>query len=36
MFDHAIGEEPFPDIQPGPPLLLLHAVPLGSIAGHQR
>ncbi|GAB0194069.1 myocardial zonula adherens protein [Grus japonensis] len=34
--NHPLGEEPFPDIQPKPPLSQLHAIPLGSITGHQR
>lgn len=28
--------EPFPNIQTEAPLAQLHAIPLGSIAGHQR
>lgn len=33
---HPLGEEPFPDIQPDPPLLKLHAIPLGPITANQR
>ena len=36
MPDHPLSKEPFPDIQPEPPLLQLHAIPLGSIIGHQK
>lgn len=34
--DHPYSEEPFPDIQLQPHLSQLNAVPLGSVAGHQR
>lgn len=36
MPNQPLGEEPFHNIQPEPPQLQLHAIPLGSIAGHQR
>lgn len=34
--DHLFGEEPFPEIQPKPPLSHLHATSSGSVTGHQR
>lgn len=34
--NHPLVEEPFPDIQPEPPLIQLYAVPLGPITGQQR
>ena len=32
VLNHPLGEEPFPNIQPEPPLMQLHAVPLGPVA----
>lgn len=34
--DHRLGEEPFPDVQPEPPLSQLQANPLDPVAGYQR
>ena len=33
---HPPGEEPFPNIQPEPPLAHLPAIPSGPVIGHQR
>ena len=35
VLHHPLGEEPFPNVQPNPPLAYLPAIPLGSIIGHQ-
>ncbi|KAK2528281.1 rap1 GTPase-activating protein 1 isoform B [Columba livia] len=36
MLHYPLDEEPFPHVQPEPPLAHLPAVPLGSVIGHQR
>lgn len=33
---HPLGEVPFPDVQPDPPLAQLHAVSLGSVPDHRE
>jgi len=33
---HSLSEPPFPNPQPEPPLIQLHAVPSGPICCHQR
>ncbi|KAJ7404307.1 hypothetical protein WISP_146122 [Willisornis vidua] len=35
MPSHLLGEKPFPDIQPKPPLTQLHAIPSSPISGHE-
>ena len=34
--NHLLGEESFPNTQPDPPLLQLHAIRSGSVTGRQR
>lgn len=34
--NHPLGEKPFPDVQPEPPMVQFHSIPLGPVTGCQR